>query len=195
MYNPSSGLTLSQRPCIEEVLANIDIVAHGQFGNWCIQHVCEHGAPPDRSRAIDHVIRYAAEYSTDQFASKVVEKCLKIGGGDFLGRYLDRVCEGRRDRTRIPLIDIASDQYGNYLIQWILNNALPQHREVVAAHIRKHMVSLRGSKFGSRVGMLCTNHAVTTRPGPGVGPGMSGRMAPGPGPGPRFGGGTGGPYR
>ncbi|KAM0192010.1 hypothetical protein ACHAPA_003093 [Fusarium lateritium] len=171
-----------KRPCIEEVLANIDIVAHGQFGNWCIQHICEHGGPPDRSRAVDHVIRYAAEYSTDQFASKVVEKCLKIGGAEFLGRYLDRVCEGRRDRTRIPLIDIASDQYGNYLIQWILNNASPQHRDTVAAHIRKHMVSLRGSKFGSRVGMLCTNHAVATRPGPGAGPGMGGRMGPGPGP-------------
>ncbi|KAK9441927.1 Pumilio-family RNA binding repeat protein [Metarhizium brunneum] len=169
-----------KRPCIEEVLANIDIVAHGQFGNWCIQHICEHGAPPDRGRAVDHVIRYAAEYSTDQFASKVVEKCLKIGNSEFLGRYLDRVCEGRLDRTRIPLIDIASDQYGNYLVQWILNNATPQHREMVAAHIRKHMVSLRGSKFGSRVGMLCTNHAVTTRPGPGVGPGMGSRMGPGP---------------
>jgi hypothetical protein len=32
------------------------------------------------------------------------------------------------------------------------------------------MVSLRGSKFGSRVGMLCTNPAIQTRPGPpGVG--------------------------
>ncbi|KAF3350397.1 hypothetical protein VD0002_g2127 [Verticillium dahliae] len=179
-----------KRPCIEEVLINIDIVAHGQFGNWCIQHICEHGAPPDRSRAIDHVIRYASEYSTDQFASKVVEKCLKIGGPEFLGRYLDRVCEGRRDRPRIPLIDISSDQYGNYLVQYILTHAGPQHREMVQAHIRKHMVSLRGSKFGSRVGMLCTNPAVVTRPGPGVGPGMS-----------RMGGGSGGhrgfgnPYR
>lgn len=122
------------------------------------------------------MIRYAAEYSMDQFASKVVEKCLKIGGPEFLGRYLDRVCEGRVDRPRIPLIDIASDQYGNYLIQYILTHANPQHREIVAAHIRKHMVSLRGSKFGSRVGMLCTNHAVATRPGPGVGPAMGGRM-------------------
>ncbi|KAK7948656.1 pumilio-family RNA binding repeat protein [Apiospora aurea] len=155
-----------KRPCIEEVLQNIDIVAHGQFGNWCIQHICEHGAPADRSRAIDHVIRFAAEYSMDQYASKVVEKCLKIGGPEFLARYLDRVCEGRVDRPRIPLIDIASDQYGNYLIQYILTNASPQHREIVAAHIRKHMVSLRGSKFGSRVGMLCTNPAVATRPGP-----------------------------
>ncbi|KAJ5032861.1 uncharacterized protein L3040_009452 [Drepanopeziza brunnea f. sp. 'multigermtubi'] len=157
-----------KRPCIEEVLGSIDIVAHGQFGNWCIQHICEHGAPADRSRAIDHVIRYASEYSMDQFASKVVEKCLKIGGPDFLSRYLDRVCEGRHDRPRIPLIDIASDQYGNYLIQYILTHSNPQHRELVASHIRKHMVSLRGSKFGSRVGMLCTNPAIQTRPGPGA---------------------------
>lgn len=96
---------MQQRPCINEVLNNIDIVAHGQFGNWCIQHICEHGAPQDRSRAIDHVLRYATEYSMDQFASKVVEKCLKIGGSDFLERYLERVCEGRQDRPRIPLID------------------------------------------------------------------------------------------
>lgn len=144
----------SQRPCIDEVLNSIDIVAHGQFGNWCIQHICEHGAPADRNRAIDHVLRYATEYSMDQFASKVVEKCLKIGGNEFLDRYLERVCEGRSDRPRIPLIDsllpfpgsfqkletnlslVASDQYGNYLIQYILTHASTQHREIVASHIR-----------------------------------------------------------
>lgn len=97
-----------QRPCINEVLGSIDIVAHGQFGNWCIQHICEHGLPADRSRAIDHVLRYATEYSMDQFASKVVEKCLKIGGAEFLEHYLERVCEGRADRPRIPLIDSKS---------------------------------------------------------------------------------------
>lgn len=148
--------TSHQRPCINEVLGSIDIVAHGQFGNWCIQHICEHGAPADRSRAIDHVLRYATEYSMDQFASKVVEKCLKIGGTEFLERYLERVCEGRPDRPRIPLIDskyplfailvsrptlmtpfpVASDQYGNYLIQYILTHANPTHRDVVASHIR-----------------------------------------------------------
>ncbi|KAL8952694.1 MAG: hypothetical protein Q9222_001393 [Ikaeria aurantiellina] len=179
-----------KRPCINEVLGNIDIVAHGQFGNWCIQHICEHGAPQDRSRAIDHVLRYATEYSMDQFASKVVEKCLKIGGTDFLERYLERVCEGRADRPRIPLIDIASDQYGNYLIQYILGHANNTHREIVASNVRKHMVSLRGSKFGSRVGMLCCNPAYATHPGPGAG--MSNPRYPTtPVQGPRFAG----PYR
>ncbi|KAK4975619.1 hypothetical protein LTR66_010943 [Elasticomyces elasticus] len=158
-----------KRPCINEVLASIDVVAHGQFGNWCIQHICEHGSPADQSRAIDHVLRFAQEYSMDQFASKVIEKCLKIGGTDFLDRYLDRVCEARTDRPRMPLIDISGDQFGNYLIQYILTHADPQRREIVATHIRKHMVSLRGSKYGSRVAMLCCNPAVTTRPGPPAG--------------------------
>ena len=95
----------SQRPCINEVLASIDVIAHGQFGNWCIQHICEHGAPADRSRAVDHILRFATEYSMDQYASKVIEKCLKIGNTEFLDRYLERVCEGRTDRPRMPLID------------------------------------------------------------------------------------------
>lgn len=47
----------------------------------------------------------------DQFASKVVEKCLKIGGAEFLERYLERVCEGRADRPRIPLIDSKLSSY------------------------------------------------------------------------------------
>lgn len=73
----------------------------------------------------------------DQYASKVVEKNLKIGGAEFLGRYLDQVCQGSSARPRIPLIDIASDQYGNYLVQWILTNSpTAQHREIVVNHIR-----------------------------------------------------------
>ncbi|ODH49627.1 hypothetical protein GX48_04280 [Paracoccidioides brasiliensis] len=158
-----------KRQAIEEVLSNVDLLSHGQFGNWCIQHICEHGAPHDKSRAIEHILLWATDYSMDQFASKVVEKCLKIGGSEFLDRYLNRVCTGRPDRPRMPLIDIAGDQYGNYLIQWILMNAASHQRDIVATHIRKHMVSLRGSKFGSRVAMLCCNPNHVTRPGPGAG--------------------------
>ncbi|KAF3921452.1 hypothetical protein ABW21_db0205179 [Orbilia brochopaga] len=166
-----------KRPCVNEVLGNLDMIARGQFGNWCIQHICEHGQPRDQSVALDMVLHNAVEYSMDQYASKVVEKCLKSSvAPGFLDRYLERVCEGRADRPRLPIIDsmpqvlfhgsdvvantsvVASDQYGNYLIQLILGTAPLHQREFVANHIRKHMVSLRGSKFGSRVGMLCINN-------------------------------------
>ena len=59
----------------------------------------------DKTRAIEHILLWAADYSMDQFASKVVEKCLKICGTEFLDRYLTRVCTGRADRPRMPLID------------------------------------------------------------------------------------------
>lgn len=140
------------------MISKIDVLAHGQFGNWCIQHICEHGAPHDRSRAIEHILLRSVDYSMDQFASKIVEKCLKIGGSEFLDRYLSRVCTGRADRPRMPLIDskfkpppqpslfpghrmlsffiVAGDQYGNYLVQWVLINAASHQRELVASHIR-----------------------------------------------------------
>jgi len=156
-----------KRPCIEEVLAKIDVISKGQYGNWCIQHICEHGAEPDRSRAVNHILTHAAEYSMDQFASKVVEKCLKIGGTDFLEPYLARVCSSQGGRPRVPLVDIACNQYGNYLIQWILQySESDDHKEMVRQHARKHIVSLRGSKYGSRVAALVTNQATHTRPGP-----------------------------
>ena len=66
----------------------------------------------------------------------------------------------------LTVSSVAGDQFGNYLVQYILTQADPQRREVVASHIRKHMVSLRGSKYGSRVAMLCCNPAYATRPGP-----------------------------
>ena len=101
-------LTDEQRPAIEEVIANMDLIAHGQFGNWCIQHLCEHGSPPDKRRVIDHILDNAYQFSIDQFASKVVEKCLKIGGVDFLERYLGVITTPLPDRPRIPLIDSKS---------------------------------------------------------------------------------------
>ncbi|KAF4556747.1 Pumilio-family RNA-binding repeat-containing protein 1 [Elsinoe fawcettii] len=147
-----------KRPCIEEVLQQISPITTGQFGNWCVQHICEHGAAADKGRAIDHILMFATGYSQDQFGSKVVEKCLKVCGNDFLDRYLERVCSYRQDVPRMDLIDIAGDQYGNYLIQHILSHADNSRKEIVASHIRRHMVSLRGSKYGSRVALLCTSN-------------------------------------
>lgn len=59
---------------------------------------------------------HAVEYSIDQYASKVIEKAIKSGDEAILGRYLVSITGTRvndRSRPRMPLIDIASDQYGN----------------------------------------------------------------------------------
>lgn len=77
------------------------------------------------------------------------------------------------------MLTVAGDQFGNYLIQYILTSSDAQRRDIVAAHIRRHMVSLRGSKYGSRVALLCTNPSLATRPGSGAGHNTSLDRAPG----------------
>ncbi|KAF9922882.1 hypothetical protein BGZ65_009296, partial [Modicella reniformis] len=70
---------------------------------------------------------------------------IRLTQEDVMTQYISTVCDGVLDRPRIPLIDIAADQYGNYIVQYILMNAGTQHRETCAALIKRHMVSLRGS--------------------------------------------------
>ncbi|CCX35443.1 Putative uncharacterized protein [Taphrina deformans PYCC 5710] len=137
-------------PCTQEILANIPTIVRGQWGNWIV----EHGAEEDREKALDVVMNNAVDYSVDQYASKVIEKAIKSGDTTILARYLSALVnlpENDRIRPRVPLIDIASDQYGNYLIQYILANGDAEQKALVASHIRKHMVSMRGSRYGAKV--------------------------------------------
>ncbi|KAF9148239.1 hypothetical protein BG015_010045 [Linnemannia schmuckeri] len=75
---------------------------------------------------------------------------------EVMGQYIHIVSTNslNQDRPRIPLIDIAADQYGNYIIQYILTNAGQKHRETCAGLIKRHMVSLRGSKYGQKVAFM-----------------------------------------
>jgi hypothetical protein len=158
-----------KRPVVDEILQNLEPIAKGQFGNWCIQHIVEHGEQMDRDYLMNYLIDHSVDWSFDQYASKVVEKALKVGGEQYLDRYLDVVCEPETGRSRVSLVDISGDQYGNYLIQWILCHGNDNVRNRIAGHIRRHMVSLRGSKYGSRVASACTDWQSQTRPGPATG--------------------------
>ncbi|ORY78618.1 armadillo-type protein [Protomyces lactucae-debilis] len=141
-----------RRPCIEEVIAHVDLIIRGQWGNWVIQHIVEHGQPDDKERVLSFIMEKAADYSVDQYASKVLEKAVKSGNADILERYLTAITQpGDRQRPRMALIDIASDQYGNYLVQYLLSHGTPAQRETASNHIRKHMVSMRGSRYGAKV--------------------------------------------
>jgi Pumilio-family RNA binding repeat len=111
----------------------------------------EHGYPEDRVRALEVILKYAASYSMDQFASKVIEKTLKCCGPEIFQSYISKIAEKEPGRPRVALIDISSDIYGNYLIQYVLQNGPQVVRDQISYHVRKHMVSLRGSRYGQRV--------------------------------------------
>ncbi|KAI8984471.1 armadillo-type protein [Mycotypha africana] len=169
-----------KRPILNEVLDNIASIAKGQWGNWVIQHILEQAErDEDRERAFEIVIKEAVQLSTDQFASKVVEKALRIGGNQFLARFIKRITTNTSikhdtvshttpSQHRIGIMDIASDQYGNYVAQWLINNASEEQKLHISRLIKRHMVSLRGTKYGQRVAFLVEkvlrNQEITTYP-------------------------------
>lgn len=62
--------------------------------------------------AVNAILAKASEYSMDQYASKVIEKLLKIGGDEFLERYLKAVTSrSSATNPRMPLIDSKSSQH------------------------------------------------------------------------------------
>ncbi|TQB69321.1 Pumilio domain member 9 [Monascus purpureus] len=109
-------------------------VALGETGSLVVQNIFENCVEDEKSRATEHILHWAVDYSMDQFASKIVEKCLKIGGSEFLDRYLARVCVGRADRPRMPLIDIAGDQYENTWFPYVAQNSDHEWQCCAAIH-------------------------------------------------------------
>lgn len=150
-----------KRCVLEEVLANATTIARGQWGNWVIQHILEHAEnSQDRELAFQTVLDHAASLSTDQYASKVVEKALRIGGPVFFAQFLEKITTTNtttiltNKQPREALIDMAADQYGNYVVQWLINHAVEDQQTRMCRMIKRHMVSLRGSKYGQRVAFL-----------------------------------------
>ncbi len=56
-----------------------------------IQHLLEHGSQSEQSKIIQIVFEHSFSMSIDQYASKVVEKCVKIAPKKDLYRFVDQI--------------------------------------------------------------------------------------------------------
>jgi len=74
----------------------------------------------------------------DQFASNVVEKCLKIGGVEFLSRYLDRVCEGCIDHPHLLLSTLLVTSTATILFSTYWHTPTPTEGDRRLSHPEVH---------------------------------------------------------
>lgn len=73
-------------------------IAKGQWGNWVIQHLLENGASNDRSRVLQIIMDEAVHMCLDQFSSKVVEKALRVGGSEFVDKFVQKLSTSHPSR-------------------------------------------------------------------------------------------------
>lgn len=115
-----------------------------QYGNYVTQHVIMHGKPEDRSRVISIVTKELLIFSKHKFASNVVEKCIEQGTPEELRRIREGLSKPGDDLSS-PLPNLIKNQFGNYVIQKLLNQLLdtPVEWEIFAALLRPPVAALK----------------------------------------------------
>ncbi|KAL1306450.1 hypothetical protein AAFC00_005148 [Neodothiora populina] len=91
------------------------------FGNYVVQHVVEHGEAHDKQKVLDLVIKGLEGYSKHKFASNVVEQCLTHASDAWRREVLDIIVQGNRREGEGMLLSFIRDNYGNYVIQKLLD--------------------------------------------------------------------------
>ncbi|KAJ3322555.1 hypothetical protein HDV06_002932 [Boothiomyces sp. JEL0866] len=143
---------------INEIFACTADIAKGQWGNWVIQHILEHGLSSEQNHIISVVLENVFEMSIDQYASKVVEKCVKIASKRDLQQFVEEIIKVESDRECPYILSMMNNQYGNYVVQNVLSVAESSQRESCVKLLAPHIPVLRASKYGQRVASLCEKY-------------------------------------
>lgn len=82
-----------------------------------------------------------------KFASNVVEKCFTHAAAkermELIDQIIGRDNERITDNLSSPFLALVKDQYGNYVVQRMIDEANEEEREIVISRIRRHATNLK----------------------------------------------------
>lgn len=134
-------------PLLDELMTYAEQLAKDQYGNYVLQHVLQH-----TRKYSDAIIRSVAAnilpFSKHKFASNVVERCFSTADEGQRDILLDAVI-GNQETS--PLVSMVRDQYGNYVIQKMLETLAPQQRNRLIRKIGEYVPNIRKIAFGKHI--------------------------------------------
>ncbi|KAK8542184.1 hypothetical protein V6N13_137241 [Hibiscus sabdariffa] len=139
----------TQEIIMEKIMQSVCTLAQDQYGNYVIQHVLEHGKPHERSAIIRKLAGQIVKMSLQKFASNVVEKCLTFGGPEERQILVNEML-GSTDVNE-PLQAMMKDQFGNYVVQKVLETCDDQNLELILSRIKVHLNALKRYTYGKHI--------------------------------------------
>ncbi|KAG8896418.1 hypothetical protein FRC01_011831, partial [Tulasnella sp. 417] len=139
------------KDCLEEIFRGFHVVVKDQWGSFVIQHMLEHGLPEHRSRALSLLGASLLQYATDAQAIKSIDKALKVCPEEAAEVFVTRLCEPGKTGRRPLIVDLALNNNGSQLITQLAPMVSPDQRKRLDAALKKHVVTLKGNKAGSRI--------------------------------------------
>ncbi|KAI8467655.1 MAG: armadillo-type protein [Monoraphidium minutum] len=159
-----------------EVQTAIVQLAQDQYGNYVIQHILEFGRPHERDRVINALAPHIVTLSRNKFASNVVEKCLLHGKPEQREALVEAILAqpaggggegGGGGVVDSPLHQMMRDQFGNYVVQKLLEVCNEDQRERLLEQLRVQLPYLKRLTYGKHIvarveKLLCSGARIST---------------------------------
>jgi len=120
-------------------------------GNHVIQKVIER-VSPDRLGFVSSFIGHVFELASNPYGCRVLQRCLKYLPDVKIRPLLDELLENYTT-------SLMQDQFGNYVIQFILEEGRPEDKALVVAQLHGRLLYMARHKFASNVCEKALLHA------------------------------------
>ncbi|XP_054780979.1 pumilio homolog 5-like isoform X2 [Prosopis cineraria] len=133
---------------VDEIMESACVLSQDQYGNYVTQHVLKRGKN-ERGQIIRKLAGSIVQLSHHKYASNVIEKCLEHGDATEREAMIAEIIgQPGEDHN---LLTMMKDQFGNYVIQKLLDIGNDRHREILLNHIRNHIDALKKYTYGKHI--------------------------------------------
>ncbi|CAD6588377.1 MAG: hypothetical protein CYPHOPRED_004374, partial [Cyphobasidiales sp. Tagirdzhanova-0007] len=136
---------------VKSLIRDTVALCGSQWATFVVLHLIEHGKPEERDEIFSILLRSAVTISQDQYGAKAIEKMIKVAGmsSDVIKDYVQQICNSSHGRPAV--VPICQNANGSQIVTLLLTTAPIELKELLIEAIRRHGVTLKGSKHGSRI--------------------------------------------
>jgi pumilio RNA-binding family len=141
-----------QDAVLAEIVQHTESLAQDQFGNYVVQHVLQ--SPDDAAAVAKMVLTLMPKYaqlSMHKFASNVMEKVYQRATPEQRMQVLKGLTTTDNAKGVAPLVTLMKDQFGNYVVQRMIDHSTGPEKEVMVEAIKPHIPDLRRVTFGKHI--------------------------------------------
>jgi hypothetical protein len=146
-----------QAQLVKELEGHVMKCVKDQNGNHVIQKVIEQVPAHFTQFIVDTFVNKVYTLATHPYGCRVIQRILEHHSEN-LDSYEDKRRTGRENPPYLILrellhctISLVQDQYGNYVIQHVLEHGRPQDKHEIVSQVRGKIVQLSQHKFASNV--------------------------------------------
>jgi hypothetical protein len=119
------------RPLVTEILGAAANLATNQYGNYVVQTILERGPDEDVVALMRTFVGCYYDFSIHKFASNVIEKCIRRSSPTQRDAIFVEIIGSHGNWECQRILTMVSDQFGNYVIQRIIEFGTEDQQAVV----------------------------------------------------------------